>query len=383
MSNRKKAVQLMLQKVRFARAVEDAARAQIEFATSNEDWDRDPWLLGTPGGVVELKTGKLRPGLPTDMISKVTAVAPADDEICPQWVEFINFALNADTDNIDFLKRNSGYALTGLTAEERLLFIIGHPGAGKGTLTKTFISLLGDYATNMPVTMFTDKATKQEYYRAGLHGYRLVLASEPEKDSVWSEAFVNEVTGSDRLNGRHPGGRPFTFNPTHKLWINGNTAPDLKGVATGMKRRLDMLPFDQVPDEPDTKLKDKLAKEGSGILRWAINGCLAWQQEGLAPPPDVQAAAAEYFATQDTFRRWVDDCCDPISTARETPQDLRNSYNAWAARNNEKPMTSNAFYAAVKLSPLKLEQTTIHGKQYVRGLALKPTDDDGSPYRRD
>ena len=38
-----------------------------------EYWDRDPWLLGTPGGTVDLRTGMLRPASPDDGITKVTS----------------------------------------------------------------------------------------------------------------------------------------------------------------------------------------------------------------------------------------------------------------------------------------------------------------------
>lgn len=372
-----------IQKVRFARAVEEASRAQPEFATANEDWDRDPWLLGTPDGVVNLKTGHIRPGAPTDMVSKVVRFAPSREEDCPRWIKFVNYALNGKDENIEYLKRCCGYALTGLTSEERLLFIIGLAGTGKGTLTKTFVSLLGDYAANVPISMFTAQSdTKMEYYRAGLAGYRLILASEPEKGSQWSEAFINEVTGSDRLSGRHPGGRPFHFDPTHKIWLQGNTAPDLKGVATGLRRRLDMLPFDQVPSEPDPHLKEKLTEEGPGILRWAINGCLDWQTVGLEPPPEVATASAEYFEVQDTFKRWLDDCCDILSTAQETPAQLRSSFNQWATKNNEKLLSANAFHDAIKFfQHPAVRSVTVQGKRWVKGLALRSQQPENQEFR--
>ena len=41
-------------------AVERLARADRQHAATVDQWDANPWLLNTPGGVVHLKTGKLR-----------------------------------------------------------------------------------------------------------------------------------------------------------------------------------------------------------------------------------------------------------------------------------------------------------------------------------
>src|ERR1019366_4918164 len=46
-----------LKKTATAAAVERAARADRRLAVTSEIWDRDPLLLGTPDGVVDLRTG--------------------------------------------------------------------------------------------------------------------------------------------------------------------------------------------------------------------------------------------------------------------------------------------------------------------------------------
>ena len=38
-----------------------------------EQWDADIWKLCTPGGMVDLKTGKIRPALPDDYCTMMTA----------------------------------------------------------------------------------------------------------------------------------------------------------------------------------------------------------------------------------------------------------------------------------------------------------------------
>ena len=372
------------QKIRFAEAIEKAARAQHEVATVQQQWDCDPWLLGTPEGIVDLRTGQTRQGKPEDMISKRAACAPAVTAMdCPRWLEFIDYALEGKAENIAFLKRYLGYGLTGSVREETLLYIVGKLGTGKGTLTKTYESILGDYAQSVPIAMFTDASWRVEYYRATLVGYRVIIAAEPEKNSAWSEGFVNELTGGDKLSGRHPSGRPFDFAPTHKPIIHGNSIPELKNVASGLRRRLLILSFNKAPLVADTTLKDALRPEYAAILRWLIDGCLEWQNSGLNPPDGVREAVEEYFELQDVLGRWIVDCCAQLPTAREKPSILRANYNAWADKNLERRMNTTQFHDAVNHCRLPhVSQVKIQGNQIIKGLALKQGDTGGARYER-
>src|SRR5262249_9745260 len=146
----------------------------------------------------------------SDLISKSTAIAPSERADCKLWIDFLLYALNGNEEIIEYLQRYSGYCLTGLTRDESLMYLAGKEGTGKGVFTKTIYGIMGDYAGIVPITMFTDPGWRAlEYYRAELVGKRLVLASEPNQDTAWNEGFVNEITGSDRLSGRHPRGKPF------------------------------------------------------------------------------------------------------------------------------------------------------------------------------
>jgi putative DNA primase/helicase len=362
-----------VQKIRFSSAVEIGARAMRKVATAQEDWDADPWLLGTPGGVVDLRTGILRPGRLEDMITRVTACTPAEIPDCPRWLAFLDYAFNGNEQNVFFLQRYYGYCLTGITREEFFVFLFGEGGTGKGTATETLRGIMGSYADVVPIEVFTAQSWRPaEYYRALLPGKRMILASEPPRGSMWSEAFVNEMTGGDRLSGRHPAGRPFDFTPTHKPLLHGNYMPRVHGQATGLRRRLGILPFDRPPVTPDPTLKAGLRAEWPAILRWGIEGCLAWQKRGLDPPDDVRAANAKYFATQDTFARWVEDRCILDPTLQLRTKLLRGSFNEWARANGEGEMSTNDFSEAVdrfKGAPLK--RVTIHGRHTVKGIGLQ------------
>ena len=75
-----------------AAGIERFAQADPTFATTSDQWDQDPWLLATPTGTVDLRTGKIRPGNPADRITKCTAIGPLGD--CPMWLRFLGEATN-------------------------------------------------------------------------------------------------------------------------------------------------------------------------------------------------------------------------------------------------------------------------------------------------
>jgi putative DNA primase/helicase len=375
-----------VQKVRFSSAVETGARAMREVSTAQEDWDANHWLLGASGGVVDLTTGELRAGRPEDMITRITGVTPAESPDCPRWLDFLNYAFHGNDKNILFLQRYFGYCLTGLTREEFFVMLFGEGGTGKGTMTETLRGVMGDYADVVPIEMFTSAQNWRpaEYYRATLAGKRLILAAEPPKGSVWSEAFINEMTGGDRLSARHPAGRPFDFTPTHKPLLHGNHMPKTHGLSSGLKRRLGILLVNRKPEKPDPTLKAALRSEYPAILRWGIEGCLAWQRRGLDVPSDVLAASADYFAMQDTFARWAEECCvlDP-SLELKTGM-LRGNFNAWAKASGEETMSTTDFSNAIdRFQGAKLRRVMLHGAHIVKGIGLQPSrsyhDPDSAP----
>jgi hypothetical protein len=93
--------------------------------------------------------------------------------------------------------------------------------------------------------------------------------------------------------------------------VAGNHKPSFKGVDEAIRRRVLLVPFLQViPEEKrDEHLPEKLKAEWPAILRWAIDGCLAWQREGLAPPESARAATKDYLDAEDLLGQWLEESC--------------------------------------------------------------------------
>lgn len=334
-------------KASFASGVERFARSDHVFAVTSENWDKDLMLLGTPGGTVDLRTGTLRPSDPADGITKTTSVAPAVTADCPRWLAFLDEATGGDVEFVRFLRQIAGYCLTGSTREHALFYIHGAGGEGKSTYINALENVMKDYATMAAIDTFTaSKNDKHTTDLADLRGARLVCASETEEGRAWAEARIKSMTGGDRIKARFVHKDNFEYQPQFKIIIVGNHRPTLHNVDDAMRRRLNVVPFVRKPTNPDPLLGEKLMAEAPGILRWMIEGCLDWQQNGLIRPAAVTAETADYFSEQDLFRQWLDDECDaePGNNYKsETAASLFNSWKAYASAANEPVGTKKAF----------------------------------------
>jgi P4 family phage/plasmid primase-like protien len=321
---------------RTVAAVISLARADRRQAATVEQWDADPWKLGTPAGTVDLRTGKLNAPVPTDYITKITAVAPSDApprDSCPMWLTFINRVTDGNQQLQDYLQRMCGYALTGSTKEDALFFAWGKGQNGKSVFLNTIADILMDYHETAPMEMFT--VTKLERHPAdlaSLRGARLVTAVETEEGKRWDEAKLKNMTGGEPIKARYMRQNFFTYIPQFKLLFGGNHKPAIRNVDKAISRRMNLIPFlVTIPDdEKDKELRTKLKPEWPGILHWMIDGCLMWQRDGLKPPKIVTAATESYLQAQDDLQRFLDECCAVAKNESDSIEHIWDGWTDWA-----------------------------------------------------
>jgi putative DNA primase/helicase len=347
-------------------AVASLARSDRRLAATTGQWDTDLWLLNTPGGVVDLRTGKRRPARPTDYMTKITTAIPDGNAATTVWLAFLKRITGDNSEFIAFMQRIAGYALTGSTREEALFFLYGIGANGKSTFLNAITGIIGDYHTVAPIETFT--ASMQEHHPtdlAGLRGARLVTSVETEEGRRWAEAKIKALTGGDKISARFMRQDNFEYVPTFKLMIAGNHKPGLRSVDEAIRRRFHLLPFDvTIPlQERDAHLGDRLRQEWPGILQWMIEGCVAWQKRGLEPPATVRAATSAYLEAEDAFAAWLDETGVRDPNAWESTKTLFASWKAWAEQTGENAGTMKRFVQNMDTRGITLER-----RNYARGL---------------
>lgn len=333
-------------KTSFATGVEKYAQRDPAMRVTIDVWDQDKMLVGTPGGTVDLRSGELRTSLRDDYITKTTKCAPTQSG-CPLWLKFLKETTADDADLMRLLQQWAGYCLTGQTNEHAMMFVYGPGGNGKSVFLNIITMILGDYAGVANMQALTASKTDRHMTElASLRGKRLVTASETEEGRAWAESRIKQLTGGDLITARFMRQDEFTYRPDLKLMIAGNHKPILRNVDDAMKRRLFIIPFTQTPKEKDTQLEEKLMGERGGILQWAIDGCMDWQQNGLIRPEVVRKATEEYFSDQDLFAHWLAESCDaePGNEFKtSTAGDLFTSWSDFAKASGDYPGSARSF----------------------------------------
>jgi putative DNA primase/helicase len=341
----------------------------------HDAFDADPWMLNTPAGMVDLRTGEISPAVPEAYCTKMTAVAPGGE--CPRWHQFLAEITGSDEGLQRYLQRVIGYSLVGQVFEHVLIFLYGTGANGKGTFLNTVAGVLADYAKVAPMDTFTD--TRNERHPADmamLRGARLVTAQETDEGRYWSEAKVKALTGGDPVSARFMRQDFFTYTPQFTLVVAGNHKPRLRNVDEAFRRRIHMVPFTvTIPEERrDSRLMDTLRDEWSGILQWAIDGCRVWQElGGLEPPAIVRGMTTEYLTGQDPLTGWLEDCCRVADGETATPTELFESYTGWCRANDEAPEGPKRF--SQLLEGRGFNRGKVGGQRVFRGVKVVGVED--------
>lgn len=301
-------------------------------AIIGDEIDRQPMLLPCANGVIDLETGDLRPGDPADLLVRSIPIEyHGIERTNAAWETFMAEIHQGDAELVAFVQRLLGYCLTGLTTEHFIACFLGEGANGKGTLFEVLREVMGELSWAIePEMLLEQKSAKSSAGPSpdviSLHGRRLVVASETDKNRKISAAKVKRYTGGDTLIGRSPHDKyEINFQPSHKMVLYTNHAP--KGLADdfALFRRLVYLvyPLRFVEDVPaqqardpqnahlyrprNVALKAQLLADPGGILAWLVRGCLQWQQlGGLKPPASILAAAEAVRRNEDHLENFLD-----------------------------------------------------------------------------
>ncbi len=313
------------------------ARCREVIESYAEDFDRDPMLLNCSNGIVDLRTGKLRPHNPADMMTKLCPVVYDPKARLDLWDSFLDTMTEGETELQEFLQRAVGYSITGDTGEEVLFFIHGDTATGKSTFLQAILSTLGDYAMTANFATFL-KNRHGDNIRvdlANMNGKRLIVSSEVDEGKSLAEGIIKSMTGGEKIRTRFLYQNEFEYQPQFSLWLAANHAPRINDADAAMWRRILRIPFENMipEDERDPQVKQILSdpkQAGPAILGWAVEGCLAWQKDRLQVPGIVREATQELRVEMDPLADFFDEQC-VIGEGLTVPvSDLRKAYDRWA-----------------------------------------------------
>ncbi|KQP94357.1 hypothetical protein ASF60_13000 [Methylobacterium sp. Leaf113] len=317
----------------------------------DKEFDSDPLQLNVDNGTIDLRTGLLKAHDPFDFVTKIVPIKFDAGEKCPRFEEFLDQALGADVELITYVQKALGLTLTGVITEQVFFFPYGAGRTGKSTLVNLFRDLLGDYGLHT----LTETLLAKQYDNgipadlARMAGARMVTAIEANWNRPLDEARLKAMTGGEPITARYMRQNFFEFQPEFKLWFVANDLPGVRGTASAFWARVRVIPFNVIvsENERDPDLTAKLKLEYSGILAWAVRGCLAWQREGLGKPEAIVAANNVWMAKADHVPKFLGDELIQDHANFVAASDVYARYKRWCEKHGETILSDKGFKAAL------------------------------------
>ncbi len=214
---------------------------------------------------------------------------------------------------------------------------------------------------------------------ARLHGARAIMMSESGQRDQLDEGVIKRFTGGDLVTARFLHEEYFSFMPQGKPWLATNHKPGIKGTDRAIWGRCKLIPF-----EADVKalyaargerlpsfaeVVEGLRGELSGILAWAVRGCLDWQRDGLEEPSTVKLAGSDWESEEDTLAQFLEDRLQRGKpNAKERSGDVFLCYVRWARSNAVEPIAKTVF--GKEMSKRGLKAVPSNGVRWYHGLSL-------------
>jgi len=276
--------------------------------------DADPFILNTAAGIVDLRTGEIRPHDRAALCTRIAPFAPAE-EGRQNWIDFLRLVTDGDDSLAGYLQMCAGMCSIGKVLVEGILLAIGGGRNGKSTFFNTLASVLGDYAGGINAQVLTTERQNRGAALATLRGRRLVTCGELEEGQRLSVATLKSLASTDPLTVEEKFRAPETVKPTHHICLFSNFLPRVGSTDGGTWRRLTVIPFNAIMPSGRAEIKDysaKLAEEAGGaILAWIIEGARLFISNGcrLDDPDAVQEATDAYRQREDWMQTFLSEKC--------------------------------------------------------------------------
>lgn len=356
--------------------------AKHRVAVHHNKLDTHAFLLNVANGQLDLRTGQLQNHHRGHLLTHFSNLAYDAIATAPTWQQFLEDVFSGDQELIHFIAKAVGYSLTGDVREQCLFICHGVGSNGKSVFLNILRKLLGTLALqSAPDLLMADKQRRHPTEQADLFGKRLVICTETEEGHRFKEVLVKQLTGGDSCRARRMHEDFWEFAPTWKIFIATNHKPTIRGTDHAIWRRIRLIPFNVKFHDPgegvpvkDLAMEGKLTAELPGILTWAVQGCLAWQQEGLQAPTAVKSATEGYRQEMDVLAAFLSECCVTQPHCQVRASDLYAAYLKWCEQSGEYAEKQRKF--GMRLTERGFQRFAgAKGYSFWRGIGLKDEAD--------
>lgn len=363
----------------FAKTVIARYRACFkERGSTYDDFDsQDDWFH-CKNGWLNLHTLAFDVHSPERISRRVSAVVYNKDAPCPIYDALLDTKLNIPQDQVQVIDEFSGLLLTPDITKQKMLALIGKPGCGKSTLIELWMSILGDCATKQSLADLSGDSSR--FMGSSFIDRTLCWFDEVEPNRAkMGDKLIGMVT-ADAINIERKGINGITKAENKlKFVLTANALP--RSAEIGIYRRLILIELNNSFYESkdlDTKIKEKLEAEMSGVFNRMLRGLTALTEQGAFTFISGQEQTIEeYKMSSNTIAEFLEEFFetgdDDSSIETKT---LLNSYKDFSGDKYAHSLTPQKFGILIGQSGLKKFENIktkrgTGGKRMWKGLKLK------------
>jgi putative DNA primase/helicase len=282
-------------------------------------WSKSFGFIPFRNGVLCTKTFKFSEGKQKDLFLRHKLAYEYNTSAeCPEFMKWIKGALDKDQEKL--IQAFARALLTGYTAGERFLHLVGPGGTGKSTMQQLMVALAGFHGTHTS-SLEVIETNKFESYN--LIGKRLLLLTDESNYNKRMDVLKKLTSASDTLRAERKYGKEIiSFKPECLVCIASNEHITSNDSSSGLERRRLTIVMDKVVDPSkrtelisvfEDRIEGSFVPEMSGIVSWALSMDYAIMKDILANPtkhvPSLNKTNIEALLFNNQFIAWLNDCC--------------------------------------------------------------------------
>lgn len=347
-----------------ASQVSDVATIMRSDCHRDVEWDRgNKESINVSNGELHLinEYWQLLPHRKDNYYTSMLPVVYDPEAVCPNFDEYLKDVFLGDEDAGEkqlLALQIIGYSLLRTTRLEKFFFLLGDGGSGKTTMIEALKAVAG--VGN--IAGCTLKNLSDRHYKANLVGKLVNITSEMSAGDVLPDGCVKDLATGERWSADRKYGHVFEFQPFATLILVGNELPTCRDTTYGMRRKGEVLNFNRSfagPDQaPDTNLREKLSKEGSGILNRVLPVLVDLLKDGFVKCPSSHAGMDAWMESNDSaLGFWKTRCIDEVDS--KTPlASMYSEYKDWCTDNGRYALSNPKFAKRLRQAGVKIESST-------------------------